>query len=133
MINNKFRKGLKPTNPFPKNSNPWNSGVKDFRPSPQTEFKKGISSGKKLQIGTIRIRNPKRENKPRSYIKITKNKWEALAIFIWKKFNGSIPKGFVVHHIDHNQLNDNINNLQLLSKPEHQRIHMLKDPIEYYI
>ena len=34
-----------------------------------------------------------------------------------------IPKGMQVHHIDHNKNNNDINNLQLLSRREHNKIH----------
>lgn len=37
-----------------------------------------------------------------------------------------IPKGFNVHHIDHNPLNNNINNLALLTSEAHTRIHQLE-------
>jgi hypothetical protein len=37
---------------------------------------------------------------------------------IWMAFNGPIPKGLVVDHIDNNPGNNRINNLQLLSNRE---------------
>ncbi len=42
---------------------------------------------------------------------------------IWKEKNGEIPKGYVIHHIDKNRKNNDISNLQLLSKSEHTKIH----------
>jgi hypothetical protein len=36
----------------------------------------------------------------------------------------SIPKGHVVHHIDHNKDNNDISNLQLMTISEHMRHHM---------
>jgi endogenous inhibitor of DNA gyrase (YacG/DUF329 family) len=36
---------------------------------------------------------------------------------------GEIPPGFEVHHIDENKFNNNPENLQILSKVEHRRVH----------
>ena len=38
--------------------------------------------------------------------------------YVWEYYNGKIPKGYEVHHIDFD-----ISNLQLLSKTEHRKIH----------
>ena len=46
-----------------------------------------------------------------------------LHIYIYEKYNGNIPKGYEVHHIDHNKDNNEIENLQLLTKKEHNKIH----------
>lgn len=37
-----------------------------------------------------------------------------------------IPKGFAVHHIDHNPLNNNLNNLALLEMGAHSRLHQIE-------
>jgi hypothetical protein len=132
MVNNQLRKGLKPINSFQKGSEPWNSGLKDFRPSPKTEFKKGCLSNKRLPVGSV-VTRQKTRDKLRHYIKITKNKWKPFSIFVWEQVNGPVPKELCIHHKDNNALNDNIENLQLVSRAEHQRIHRLRDPIEYYI
>lgn len=42
---------------------------------------------------------------------------------IWEKYNGAIPEGYQVHHIDHNPLNNHIENLQLVDQLTHKRIH----------
>lgn len=44
------------------------------------------------------------------------------AIVVWLENNpafSSIPKGYVVHHLDHNELNDDISNLALMQKFHH--------------
>lgn len=46
-----------------------------------------------------------------------------LFTLIWKLFNGPIPKGYCVHHIDHNKLNDRLDNLQLMTVCEHFKHH----------
>lgn len=37
-----------------------------------------------------------------------------------------IPKGFVIHHIDGNKLNNNPNNLFLISRSDHARLHKME-------
>ena len=52
--------------------------------------------------------------------------------YIFLKHNPTlkeIPKGYVVHHIDGNVLNNNINNLSLMKWGEHSRFHFEKDKV----
>lgn len=42
---------------------------------------------------------------------------------VWIFYNGAIPDGYAVHHIDHNKDNNVISNLQLLSHSEHAKVH----------
>lgn len=41
----------------------------------------------------------------------------------WIKKNGLIPDGYQLHHKDQNKLNNNIENLQLLTVSEHTKLH----------
>lgn len=41
----------------------------------------------------------------------------------WEKVNGKIPKGYELHHIDLNKINNDISNLQLLTSKEHTELH----------
>lgn len=43
--------------------------------------------------------------------------------YVWEYYNGEIPEGFDVHHIDFDRSNNDISNLQLLSKDEHRKLH----------
>ena len=43
--------------------------------------------------------------------------------YIWEKYNGSIASGFHIHHIDCNKRNNNIENLAIIEKGEHERLH----------
>lgn len=43
--------------------------------------------------------------------------------YIYEKYKGNIPKGYEVHHIDHNKDNNEIENLKLVTKQEHLEIH----------
>ena len=44
--------------------------------------------------------------------------------YIWEYYNGNIPKGYDIHHKDHNKKNNNIDNLELLSFAEHKEKHI---------
>lgn len=51
---------------------------------------------------------------------------------VWKFFHGEIPRGYAIHHKDFNPDNNNIENLQLITFSEHQKIHSaqkMKDKI----
>jgi hypothetical protein len=41
--------------------------------------------------------------------------------YVWQKFNGSIPIGFDIHHINEDKEDNRIENLECLSKSEHTR------------
>ena len=42
---------------------------------------------------------------------------------IWEAANGPIPKGYEIHHIDHDKSNNDLDNLLCLSKSDHQKTH----------
>ena len=46
-----------------------------------------------------------------------------LHVYIYEKYNGPIPKGYEVHHIDHNKDNNEIENLILLTRKQHNELH----------
>lgn len=43
--------------------------------------------------------------------------------YVWEFYNGSIPKGYCVHHIDHNRGNNDISNLVIMKKNQHSKMH----------
>lgn len=51
---------------------------------------------------------------------------------VWIAFNGPIPKGHCVHHIDHNKLNDSLDNLCLMTRSEHAKHHIKYSSIGKY-
>lgn len=56
--------------------------------------------------------------------------------YMWEKYNGSIPKGYEIHHIDFDKNNNEIYNLKLVSNKEHRDIHakaLTKEQKEKYI
>lgn len=51
------------------------------------------------------------------------NKNSRLHRDVYEYYNGEIPKGFHVHHKDHDKSNNDISNLVMLTKKEHNKIH----------
>lgn len=41
----------------------------------------------------------------------------------WEAHNGPIPEKYIVHHIDGNRLNNDIENLKCMTKNEHTKLH----------
>jgi hypothetical protein len=126
LIGNQFSKGNEPNvTSFKKGHKTWNKGLKGIHFSPETEFKKGQKGINWKEVGSINCRIDK-VNKKRQWIKIEEpNIWIEYAKFIWIKNNGKIPKGYLIHHIDNDILNDDINNLALLTRKGHFEIHKI--------
>lgn len=60
----------------------------------------------------------------KGYLRLSINGKQKFAHIIeWEKHFGTIPNGYQVHHKDNDKLNNNIDNLILLSALEHKRIH----------
>lgn len=52
---------------------------------------------------------------------------------LWIDANGPIPDGFHVHHMDHDPLNNSLDNLECMSGAEHHRYHAgTPERVEYY-
>jgi len=54
---------------------------------------------------------------------------------VWVKYNGEIPKGYHVHHVDGNQHNNDISNLNLVQRSLHLRYEgkkRAKENIEWF-
>ena len=52
---------------------------------------------------------------------------ERLHRLIYESYHGKIPSNYIIHHKDENKLNNHIDNLELMSKPQHRRLHTLKE------
>lgn len=50
-------------------------------------------------------------------------KRKRMHVYVWEYFNGPVPKGYHIHHIDGDKSNNNIKNLQLLLAMEHEKLH----------
>lgn len=66
-----------------------------------------------------------RDDKTGYYLGTTKEngKRQRLHRYIWEYYNGEIPKGYDIHHKDHNKDNNELDNLELISKSQHSRLH----------
>lgn len=51
------------------------------------------------------------------------NHHKRLHRLIWEEINGKIPNGYVIHHINGISTDNNPNNLQIMSKKEHDLFH----------
>jgi len=49
--------------------------------------------------------------------------WKKEHIYLWELKNGGVKKGYELHHIDGDKLNNNLNNLVTLTKQEHLKLH----------
>lgn len=74
-----------------------------------------VPSRKITEFGTAILRNGR-------YI-LPGIKYVALARVVYKKYHGKIPKGYDIHHIDGDRLNDEPDNLVALSHEEHIILH----------
>jgi hypothetical protein len=108
---------------FASGSVPWNKGMEGIHLSPETEFKKGHARNTRMPIGAVRLRTHKGDSR-RAWIKIAEpNKWELRAKIVWIAAHGPIPKGMIVHHRDRNTLNDELSNLELMTRADHLSEH----------
>ncbi len=55
-----------------------------------------------------------------------------LHVYTWEKYNGRVPKGFHVHHKDHDKSNNDISNLELIPSSKHSKHHAI-DYVENHI
>ena len=105
---------------FAKGHTSWNKGTKGLTKRNKTSFKKGDipknymgglrateRDGIEIKIGTY--------YHPNGTATI---KYESLARHNWKKKFGEIPKGMIICHKDKDILNNNIDNLELISRSE---------------
>lgn len=97
------------------------------RHSPATEFKPGQPARNKLPLGTVTVRVEANTGLSRAWVKVAEpNVWRKRAVVVWESLNGSLPRGYVVHHKDRNSLNDDPSNLVALTRKEHTDEHRLE-------
>lgn len=54
------------------------------------------------------------------------NKRKRLHVYVWEHFNGPVPEGYHVHHIDQNRFHNDIENLQCVEEVAHITYHSRK-------
>lgn len=94
-----------------------------IRKSAKTRFKKGHTPINTKFDGAITIRHShKQRNAPAyAWIRLSKGKWEMLHVWLWKKHNGRIPKGYIVVFKDKNTMNVDIKNLEMITLEENMK------------
>lgn len=97
-------------------------GWKGHRRSPGTEFQPG-QEGRKQPIGSLRLRYRRREKKQRAWVKAAEGRWKLRAVIVWEETHGPVPRAHLIHHKDGNPLNDDPENLQLVTRAEHLSVH----------
>lgn len=108
---------------FQPGHNPWNAGMKGIHLSPDSQFQKGRKSDRRAEVGEVRIRKCKGDHF-RAFVKVSEpSGWRERAKVVWEQHHGPISKGYVVHHKDRNTLNDEIDNLQAMTRAEHIEEH----------
>lgn len=109
---------------FQKGHEPWNKGMKGIHLSPDTQWKKGCESNRKLPLGSVTIRHRKREKNPRAWVKVSEpNVWVPRARKVYEDAHGPLPHGLVIHHINRDPLNDDPSNLVAMTRREHALEH----------
>lgn len=103
---------------FKKGHQTWNKNLKGIHLSPATEFKKGQQGTNWVPVGATTVRMY--HGAMRTYQKVAEpNTWRLRSQVVWEAANGPLPKGHIIHHKDRNVLNDDLANLELLSRSEH--------------
>ena len=115
--------GYNKSSTFATGLKPWNKDLTGIHLSPGSEWKPGRASERLMPLGSITTRTDK-AGKERRYIKVDMpNVWEFYAVWFYRHTHGPIPKGHVIHHRDHDSLNDTPDNLQRLTRAEHLNVH----------
>lgn len=106
---------------------PWSkTHAKGMHLSPASEFKPGQRPANWAPIGTVKIRKFKRDTS-RAFVKVAEpNVWKLRAVLTWEAKHGPLPKGHLVHHRDRNSLNDSPDNLQKMTRREHNLEHQIE-------
>lgn len=99
-----FNKGMKQTDYMSKES---------IERTLNSRFKKGHRPASYRPIGSSRLCKD-------GYIeiKVTDNKWRQEHLIVYEKEHGPVPKGLIVVHLDHDKLNNDIDNLMAISRAE---------------
>lgn len=94
---------------------PWNKDKKGIRLSPKTEFKVDQYVGPNHPSWKNGIQTPINDC---IYLWQGKNVRVRRPRKVYEEYHGKIPKGYIIWHIDGNKYNDEIHNLEAISRAE---------------
>lgn len=78
--------------------------LRTVEPNPEQEF-----DGKKFTL------------RPNGYYSLTVDDRCLMHRYVWQHYNGAIPDGYDIHHLNENKADNRIENLECLPKSEHTR------------
>jgi len=81
-----------------------------------------LKAGVSLMPFHSKVLTPAKTRTKRRYY-WTGSTWHPQYRAVWQYFNGVQPKGHHIHHSDFNALNDLVDNLELMTAEEHNRLH----------
>lgn len=84
------------------------------KPTPDTT---GLVAWNRKPVGYVRYSNGHMQ------IKCPDGKFRYRARVMWEEANGPIPKGYLIHHVNHDPFDDRLENFQLVTRSEHMRGH----------
>lgn len=106
------------------NYSPKTQFKKGVHAAPATEFKAGQDAHNRLPVGSVRVRRETHTGLDRAWVKtVEPNVWRKRAVVVWEAAHGPVPRGSVVHHRDRDSLNDDIDNLQAMTRKQHADEH----------
>ncbi|WP_410510104.1 HNH endonuclease signature motif containing protein [Methanosarcina hadiensis] len=110
-----FTQGTNCGKRFKKGDTPWNKRLKGIHHSPETEFKEDQYVGENHPSWKGGVQINKNDC---VYVWVGKNKRVRRARKVYEDTYGEIPRGYVIYHIDGNNLNDDPKNLEAISRAE---------------
>lgn len=129
------KKNGKSLGTFVRGGDPWNKGMKGLcHPgSVATQFQPGNRPQTYAPVGTvIERKDSKGKNRLQAYIKVADpNVWKARSLIVWEEHNGQLAEGLLLYHTDGNSLNDDIGNLEAITRAENlARVRKSLDPVK---
>ena len=104
-----------------------------------SEGQKGRTDNRRFDLAALTRGKPSHNAKPlgaeyankegRVFIKVSergkywRQMWKRRAHMVWKAANGPVPRGRLLHHINGDCADDRLDNLQLVTRAEHARLH----------
>lgn len=110
-----FAKGTQSGKQFRKGNIPWNKGMRGIRYSEETEFKEDQYVGENHPSWKGGVQINKNDC---IYVWVGKSKRVRRARKVYEDTYGEILRGYVIYHIDGDNLNDDPKNLEAISRAE---------------